>query len=85
MATYELQYILKEYKAELKAKQATETKIKTIANLIPGTNNILKIKGIGIITAAGFIAEVGDNPLQPSKANNKTSGIKSTRKQLGRT
>ena len=60
MATYELQYILKEYKAELKAKQATEAKIKTIANLIPGINKILKIKGIGIITAAGFIAEVGD-------------------------
>lgn len=60
MATYELQYILKEYKTELDAKQATEAKIKTIANLIPGINKILKIKGIGLITAAGFIAEVGD-------------------------
>jgi transposase len=60
MAKYELQYILREYKTELDAKQATEAKIKTLANLIPGINKILKIKGIGLITAAGFIAEVGD-------------------------
>lgn len=60
MAIYELQYILKEYKTQRNAKEATEAKIKAIADLIPGIKKILKIKGIGLITAAGFIAEVGD-------------------------
>ncbi len=60
MAVYELQYILEEYKRQRNAKEATEAKIKAIADLIPGIKKILKIKGIGLITAAGFIAEVGD-------------------------
>ncbi len=60
MAIYELQYILEEYKRQRNAKEATEAKIKAIADLIPGIKKILKIKGIGLITAAGFIAEVGD-------------------------
>ena len=60
MAEYELQCILQEYHAVRNMLEITEQKLEEIALQIPGTNKILNIKGIGIITAAGFIAEVGD-------------------------
>jgi len=34
--------------------------VEQLAKQIPGLGEILKIKGVGLITAAGFIAEVGD-------------------------
>jgi transposase len=60
MAEYELKCILQEYHAIRNVLEKTEQKLKTIAAVIPGMDKILSIKGIGIITAAGFIAEVGD-------------------------
>ena len=34
--------------------------IETLCKQIPGVDKILDIKGIGLVTVAGFIAEVGD-------------------------
>ncbi len=60
MAKYELQCILQEYRAIRAMLEMTERKLETLALLIPGIKKIIKIKGVGIITAAGFIAEAGD-------------------------
>lgn len=60
MAEYEIKTILEEYKLYRRELNKIEEKLKTIVDLIPGADKILSIKGIGIITVAGFIAEVGD-------------------------
>lgn len=60
MAEYEIKSILEEYRLFRDALDSIEEKLATIACLIPGADKMLSIKGIGIITVAGFIAEVGD-------------------------
>ncbi|KXG74236.1 hypothetical protein AN619_24930 [Thermotalea metallivorans] len=40
--------------------ERTMSLVEEIASQIPGLEEMLKIKGVGLITAAGFIAEVGD-------------------------
>ena len=43
---------------------------------IPGMEEILKIKGIGLIMAAGFVAEVGDiKRFEHSKQIQKLAGL----------
>lgn len=56
----ELQYLLKEY--EMYMEQLEEIKFET-GNLlmqVPNAKEILEIKGIGLVTATGIIAEIGD-------------------------
>lgn len=60
MAKYELECILQEYHAIRNVLEKTEQKLEALVSLIPGIDKALSIKGIGIITAAGFVAEVGD-------------------------
>lgn len=60
MAKYELECILDEYNAIRRKLDNTEQRMETLLKLIPKAEKILSIKGIGPITAAGFIAEVGD-------------------------
>jgi len=40
--------------------EKTMVLVEELALQVPGMEEILKIKGLGLITAAGFIAEVGD-------------------------
>ncbi|WP_366921713.1 IS110 family transposase [Metallumcola ferriviriculae] len=60
MAKYELECMLQEYQAIRNMLEMTEQKLETLASLIPGMDKVLQIKGVGVITAAGFIAEAGD-------------------------
>ena len=56
----ELQILLEDYKTKRNQLQkVTELLEKTVMQ-IPHVEKLLAIKGVGIITAAGFIAEVGD-------------------------
>ncbi|NLN64949.1 MAG: IS110 family transposase [Clostridiaceae bacterium] len=60
MAEYEMQLLMKEYKDIRQILDGIEEKLESIVNTIPGAENFLEIKGIGVKTVAGFFAEVGD-------------------------
>jgi transposase len=51
---------LEQYDLYIRQLEQLELQIEELALQIPGAKEILTIKGVGIITAAGFIAEVGD-------------------------
>ncbi|MBC8059550.1 MAG: IS110 family transposase [Clostridiaceae bacterium] len=60
MAQNELIYNLEQYDLYMKQHDQLEKEIEELALQISGVKEMLTIKGVGIITAAGFIAEVGD-------------------------
>ena len=60
MAEYEIQLLLKEYKDIREVMDSLEEKLESLVCQIPGAENFLGIKGVGIKTVAGFFAEVGD-------------------------
>lgn len=59
-AEFEIQLLMKEYEDIAKILEELEQRLEKIVMTIPGANNILEIKGIGIKTVAGFFAEIGD-------------------------
>lgn len=60
MAEKELIANLEQYDLYIRQLKQLELEIEELALQIQGVKEILTIKGVGIITAAGFIAEVGD-------------------------
>jgi transposase len=59
-AENELSMLLEEYELLQRQYDKTMALVEEITKQIPGIREMQKIKGIGLITAAGFIAEVGD-------------------------
>lgn len=59
-AENELQCLLEQYITYMRQYEATMSLLEELIIQIPGVTEILAIKGIGLITAAGFLAEVGD-------------------------
>jgi len=60
MAKRELEANLEQYELYLKQNEQLEIEIEELAFQIPGVKEMVSIKGVGIMTAAGFISEVGD-------------------------
>lgn len=60
MAEIELMVNLEQYELYLKQCEQLEQEIEELALQVPGVKEMLTIKGVGLITAAGFVAEVGD-------------------------
>ena len=60
MAKKELEANLEQYELYLKQNEQLEIEIEELAFQVPGVKEMVSIKGVGIMTAAGFIAEVGD-------------------------
>lgn len=60
MAEKELKANLEQYELYTKQLEQLVLEIEEMALQVPGVKELLTIKGVGIITAAGFIAEVGD-------------------------
>jgi transposase len=60
MAKKELEDNLEQYELYLKQNEQLEIEIDELALQVSGVKEMLSIKGVGLITAAGFIAEVGD-------------------------
>ena len=56
----QLRLLLQEYKNQLELDAQIMAEIEELLVDIPGSQELLKIKGIGIKAVAGFIAEVGD-------------------------
>lgn len=59
-AEYDLISLIEEYEFALKKLEATMNLIEELLHQVPNIGELLAIKGIGIVTVAGFIAEVGD-------------------------
>lgn len=60
IARDEIQWILENLKTLIKWDEDLLAKIGTIAKEIPCIDNILEIKGLGVRTVAGILAEIGD-------------------------
>ena len=60
MAEKELKGNLEQYNLYLKQYEELEKEIEEMALQIPGVKEMLTIKGVGIMTAARFVSEVGD-------------------------
>jgi transposase len=60
MAKKELKLYLDQYELYIKQQEQLEIEIEYLALQIPGVKEMLTIKGVGIMTAAGFVAEVGN-------------------------
>ena len=59
-ARMQLRLLLQEYKNQLELDAQIMAEIEKLLVDIPESQELLKIKGIGIKAVAGFIAEVGD-------------------------
>lgn len=57
---FEMKIILDEYERISMVMADIDKKLEKLVLQVPGAKNIVNIKGIGIITVAGFFAEVGD-------------------------
>lgn len=60
MAQKELADAIEQYELYMKQLLIVESDIEAMALQVPGVKEMLTIKGVGIISAAGFISEVGD-------------------------
>lgn len=60
MAEKELMTNLEQYNLYKKQHEELVKEIEELALQVPGVKEVLTIKGIGLISAAGFIAEIGD-------------------------
>lgn len=59
-ARMEIQDLIEDYELQLKRLEKVNSLIENLCRQIKYVEKLLEIKGIGIITVAGFIAEVGD-------------------------
>lgn len=60
MALYEIRLLMKEYCEVQGILEDIEMRLEELVLAVPGAARLLEIKGIGIKTAAGFLAEIGD-------------------------
>lgn len=59
-ARIELAVLLQQYDLFSKQLETTMAKVLEILESIPGTAQMLSVPGVGVVTVAGFLAEVGD-------------------------
>ena len=59
-ARYEIQWILKNLKSFIESEEEYLARMEAMAEKIPYVENILAIKGLGIRTVFGIMAEIGD-------------------------
>ena len=59
-ARIEINMLLEDFENKTKQHESLMEEIDTICREIPGVEEVLKIKGVGLVTIAGFVSEVGD-------------------------
>ena len=59
-AKYEMKLLLEDYEYKKAQLDSVVEEIENLCKKIPESEQMLAIKGIGVITVAGFLAEVGD-------------------------
>jgi len=60
MGIKELSYLISEYDVYVKQIDEIKKEMENLLKQIPGAKEVLKIKGMGFVTVAGIIAEIGD-------------------------
>lgn len=60
MARQELRALLNQYDAVIQELEALEQIIEGLLKQVPGVKEMMSIPGVGLVTIAGFLAEVGD-------------------------
>ena len=89
-AENELSMLLEDYESKMRQLERTMALIEDLAKQIPGFEKLLKIKGVGLVVAAGFLAEVGDifrfsHPKQIQKLSGLSLKENSSGKHKGQT
>ena len=90
MAMLELRMLLEDYEQKQQQLLALEHIIEELCQEIPAIEAILAIKGMGLISIAGFFAEIGDinrfdSPKQIQKLAGLAIGENSSGKHKGKT
>ncbi|WP_066195533.1 IS110 family RNA-guided transposase [Gracilibacillus timonensis] len=60
MAREEISYLIDQYVAIKGRIEAHEARLEELVLQVPGARQMIAIKGVGVMTVAGFFAEVGD-------------------------
>lgn len=60
VAAIELEYLLREYEMYTRQLEGIKTEMETLLRQVPGAKEVLEIKGMGIVSAASIISEIGD-------------------------
>ena len=89
-AENELSMLLEDYESKMRQLERTMALIEKLAMQIPGFERLLEIKGVGLVMAAGFLAEVGDifrfsHPKQIQKLSGLSLKENSSGKHKGQT
>lgn len=89
-ARLELRFLLEDYEAKHRQYQEVMDQAKALCDKIPGAAEMLKIKGLGLVTIAGLFAEIGDvrrfeSPRQLQKLAGLALKENSSGKHKGRT
>lgn len=89
-AENELSMLLEDYESKMRQHERTMALIEELAMQIPGFEKMLEIKGVGLVVAAGFLAEVGDifrfsHPKQIQKLSGLSLKENSSGKHKGQT
>jgi transposase len=90
MGRHELRILLGQYDLYQEQLNTLMAEIERLVSQIPGTQQMLSVPGVGLVTVAGFIAEVGDlsgyeNPRQIQKLAGLNLKENSSGKHKGRT
>ena len=84
-AKIELELLLEDYETKNKQYEKVMTSIEELISKVPYVENLLAIKGVGIVTVAGFIAEVGDiGRFKSPKQIQKLAGLAITENSSGK-
>jgi transposase len=90
MGRQELAILLRQYDLYQEQLDLLMSEVKRLVSQIPGTQHMLSIPGVGLVTVAGFLAEVGDlsgydNPRQIQKLAGLSLKENSSGKHKGQT
>jgi transposase len=76
IANMELKCLICEYDLYVEQLEEIKDKMEDLLRHVKGANEVLKIKGIGIVTVAGIIAEIGDiNRFKNARQIQKYAGL----------
>lgn len=84
-ARIELHLLLEDYDAKLRQLEEVMAVVEVLCGQIPEAAELMKIKGIGLVTVAGFLAETGDlRRFDSPKQIQKLAGLAITQNSSGK-
>ena len=76
MGVKELHYLINEYDVYVIQLDEIKTEMESLLKQVPGAKEALKIKGMGLVTVAGILAEIGDiSRFQDARQIQKYAGL----------